>query len=109
MSLIHYADSISKRRQTAGNDANAEEAKSQASVDLVRVLLYTNGGLCNKFFNGIAATNLYRENTTRLMIERYIRHICRFNVYLDAIVEKCEVPALQGKTLNGVPATQNNV
>jgi len=72
-------------------------------VDLVRVLLYTNGGLCNKFFNGIAATNLYRENTTRLMIERYIRHICRFNVYLDAIVEKCEVPVLQGKTLNGAP------
>ena len=69
----------------------------------MRVLLYTNGGLCNKFFNGIAATNLYRENTTRLMIERYIRHICRFNVYLDAIVEKCEVPALQGRTLSGVP------
>ena len=66
------------------------------------MLLYTNGGLCNKFFNGIAATNLYRENTTRLMIERYIRHICRFNVYLDAIVEKCDVPALQGKTLSGI-------
>ena len=68
----------------------------------MRVLLYTNGGLCNKFFNGIPATNLYRENTTRLMIERYIRHICRFNVYLDAIVEKCEVPTLQGRTLSGI-------
>ena len=75
----------------------------------MRVLLYTNGGLCNKFFNGIAATNLYRENTTRLMIERYIRHICRFNVYLDAIVEKCEVPALQGKTLSGVPPIQSGL
>ncbi len=101
---------MSKRRQTANSTTGAadEEAKngsaSSPPVDLVRVLLYTNGGLCNKFFNGIAATNLYRENTTRLMIERYIRHICRFNVYLDAIVEKCEVPALQGKTLNGVPA-----
>ena len=93
MSLIHYADSMVKRRQ-GGSKPETEESKQQASVDLVRVLLYTNGGLCNKFFNGIAATNLYRENTTRLMIERYIRHICRFNVYLDAIVEKCEVPAL---------------
>lgn len=93
---------MSKRRGITGPNAEEEESK-QASVDLVRVLLYTNGGLCNKFFNGIAATNLYRENTTRLMIERYIRHICRFNVYLDAIVEKCEVPTLAGKTLNGVP------
>ena len=88
-------------------ESGQEEQKQQASVDLVRVLLYTNGGLCNKFFNGIAATNLYRENTTRLMIERYIRHICRFNVYLDAIVEKCEVPALQGKTLSGIPPIQS--
>ena len=97
MSLVHYADTVSKRRQGAANLPNQggeEESKQQASVDLVRVVLYTNGGLCNKFFNGIPATNLYRENTTRLMIERYIRHICRFNVYLDAIVEKCEVPAL---------------
>ena len=104
---------MSKRRQTANATTSAdEEAKHGSSslppVDLVRVLLYTNGGLCNKFFNGIAATNLYRENTTRLMIERYIRHICRFNVYLDAIVEKCEVPALQGKTLNGVPAVSTS-
>ena len=38
------------------------------------------------------------------MIERYIKHICRFNVYLDAIVEKCEVPTiLAGKTLSGTP------
>ena len=109
MSLVHYADTVSKRRVAGAkglgtSGPNEEESKQQqASVDLVRVLLYTNGGLCNKFFNGIAATNLYRENTTRLMIERYIRHICRFNVYLDAIVEKCEVPALQGRTLSGVP------
>ena len=67
--------------------------------EFVRVLLYTNNGLCNKFFNGIPPTNLYRENTTRMMIERYIRQICRFNVYLDAIVEKVEVPALRGKTI----------
>ena len=39
----------------------------------VRVLLYSNQALCNKFFNGISPTNLYRENTTRLMLERYIR------------------------------------
>lgn len=116
LSLINYAGVVNKRKSATmpNRDAAepgagaAEESKHQASVDLVRVLLYTNGGLCNKFFNGISATNLYRENTIRLMIERYIRHICRFNVYLDAIVEKCEVPALQGKTLSGISPIENN-
>jgi hypothetical protein len=76
-----------------------ENPKLPTGSDLVRVILYTNGGVCNKFFNGIAPTNLYRESTSRMMIERYIRHICRFNVYLDAIVEKVEVPELKGQTL----------
>ena len=58
----------------------------------MRILLYSNNALCNKFFNGISPTNLYRENTTRLMLERYIRQICRYNVIIDAVVEKLEVP-----------------
>jgi len=77
---------------TSGNEEGCEQ--------FVRVLLYTSGGLCNKFFNGIAPTNLYRENSTRMMIERYIRQICRFNVFLDAVVTKCEVPSLTGSTLS---------
>jgi hypothetical protein len=66
----------------------------------VRVLLYTNNQLCNKFFNGISPTNLYRESTTRLMLERYIRQICRFNIIVDAIVEKLDVPAVGYRTLS---------
>lgn len=87
MSLLHLEN---YKRQ----DRISEEFKK--GNEFVRVLLYTNNTLCNKFFNGIAPTNLYRENTTRMMIERYIRQICRFNVYLDAIVEKIEVPVLKG-------------
>ena len=68
--------------------------------EFVRVLLYSNQALCNKFFNGISPTNLYRENTTRLMLERYIRQICRYNVIIDAVVEKFEVASCQGKTAN---------
>jgi len=48
------------------------QARSNAD-EFARVLLYSNQALCNKFFNGISSTNLYRENTTRLMLERYIR------------------------------------
>ena len=91
MSLLHLEN---YKRQ----DRIADEFKK--GNEFVRILLYTNNGLCNKFFNGIAPTNLYRENTTRMMIERYIRQICRFNVYLDAIVEKLEVPALRGQSLS---------
>ena len=91
------APSISSRTGLAPIE---EVKQAPPGNDLVRVLLYSNGGICNKFFNGIAPTNLYRENTSRMMIERYIRHICRFNVYLDAIVEKLEVPTLKGSTMS---------
>ena len=66
---------------------DTEESKERFD-DLVRVILYTHGGLCNKFFNGIQPSNLYRDNTTRVMVERYIRQICRFNVFVDAIVTR---------------------
>ena len=68
--------------------------------EFARVLLYSNNSLCNQFFNGISPTNLYREGTTRIMLERYIRQICRFNVLVDAVVEKLEVPAVKGRTLS---------
>lgn len=64
-----------------------EESKERFD-DLVRVILYSHGGLCNKFFNGIQPSNLYRDNSTRVMVERYIRHICRFNVFVEAIVTR---------------------
>ena len=64
LSLLHLEN---YKRQ----DRIADEFKK--GNEFVRILLYTNNGLCNKFFNGIAPTNLYRENTTRMMIERYIR------------------------------------
>lgn len=31
---------------------------------------------------------MYRDPMYRAHIERYVRHIVRFNVYLDAIVER---------------------
>lgn len=64
----------------------------------MRVLLYTQGGLCGKFFNGIQPSNLYRDNSTRVMVERYIRHVCRFNVFVEGIVTRQEVPILDGLT-----------
>ena len=76
-----------------------EESKIEGiHDDLVRVILYTHGGLCNKFFNGIQPSNLYRDNNTRVMVERYIRQICRFNVYVEAIVTRQEVPLMEGAT-----------
>ena len=54
----------------------------------VKMILYTMNGICNKFFNGILPGNLYKEQASRQQIEKYLTHILRFNVYLDAIVEK---------------------
>ena len=87
MSLLHL---VNYKRQ----DRISEEIKK--GNEFARVLLNTNNTFCKKFFNGIAPANLYRENTTRMRIERYIRQICRFNVYIDDTVEKIEVQVLKG-------------
>lgn len=72
---------------------------NEGNDSFVRVLLYSANSLCNKFFNGISPTNLYLESSTRMLLERYIGQICRFNVIIDAVVERLEVPAVQGRTI----------
>ena len=57
----------------------------------MKMILYTMDGICNKFFNGILPCNLYKEQNSRHLIEKYLRHIVKFNVYLDAIVERKQV------------------
>ena len=64
MSLMH----LDRSRLPAGARLGNQQKNQKVTEEFVRVLLYTNGGLCNKFFNSIPPTNLYRENTTRMMI-----------------------------------------
>ena len=56
------------------------------------ILLHSCGKTCNEFFNGIQPCNLYLEENKKqkFQIERYIRKMCKFNVSVDAIVEKIE-------------------
>ena len=54
----------------------------------IKAVLYTLDGVCNRFFNGITPSNLYKDQISRNNIEKFLRHIIRFNVFLDAIVEK---------------------
>ncbi len=54
----------------------------------MKAILYTMDGICSKFFNGQEPTDLYRDVNARSTIEKYLRYIIRFNVYLDAIVER---------------------
>jgi hypothetical protein len=77
-----------------------DESLSRDSQQLVRVLLYSMNRMCSNFFNGIAPTNLYLEKATRQILERFVQQICRFNAVIEAIVERVQVPALEGKTAN---------
>lgn len=54
----------------------------------VKLFLFTADGICDKFFNGMPAQNIYRDSVYRQNLEKYVRHMVRFNVYLDAVVEK---------------------
>mmetsp|Transcript_1554 Transcript_1554/g.1059 ORF Transcript_1554/g.1059 Transcript_1554/m.1059 type:complete len:83 (+) Transcript_1554:210-458(+) len=69
--------------------------KSIEQVDLtISVMLITTDGIAKNFFNGMDPANLYKDNNARAKLERFLRQIVRFNVYVDAIVHKVE---LEGK------------
>ena len=53
-----------------------------------KVVLFTSDGVCDKFFGGLPPQNMYRDPMFRQHIERYVRHLVRFNVFVDAIVER---------------------
>ena len=57
----------------------------------VKAILFTSDGICESFFSGDKPQNLYNSPALRLRLEKYLRHIVRFNVFLDAIVEKKQI------------------
>jgi hypothetical protein len=54
----------------------------------VKAVLFTSEEVCSNFFGGEKPENMYMSIAYRNKIERYVRHILRFNVFIDAIVEK---------------------
>ena len=54
------------------------------------ILLYSCGKTCIEFFNGVQPCNLYLEENKKkkFQAERYIRKMCKFNVSVDANVER---------------------
>ena len=69
-----------------------KDASTMKHVYPQRVLLYTCADVCKEFFGGIEPCNLYLEvNRNRTYaIERHVRKMCKFNVALDAMVERLE-------------------
>ena len=59
-------------------------------VEPQSILLYTCGDTCKDFFGGIQPCNLYLDSNKKYtyQIERLIRRMCRFNVFIEAMVEK---------------------
>jgi hypothetical protein len=49
------------------------------------------GGHGNSFFNDVKPFNMYNDMFSRQKIEKYLKQIVRFNVYIDAIVQKIKV------------------
>ena len=54
----------------------------------VKAVLFSSEEVCSHFFGGEKPENMYMSIAYRNKIEKYVRHILRFNVFLDAIVEK---------------------
>ena len=54
----------------------------------VKAVLFTSEDICSTFFGGEKPENMYMSIAYRNKIEKYVRYILRFNVFIDAIVEK---------------------
>lgn len=54
----------------------------------VKLILFTSEDVCENFFGGEKPENMYLSVAFKSKIEAYVRHIVRFNVYIEAIVEK---------------------
>jgi hypothetical protein len=54
-----------------------------------RILLYSDEeDKGTKFFRGIEPCNLYKDEEKRKMMERYVKILTTFNVWVDAIVSR---------------------
>lgn len=65
-----------------------KDASTQYNNNTYRVLLYTHEGLGEKFFGGVAADNLYKNDASRKKLEEYAAQLTKFNSWVDCVVEK---------------------
>ena len=62
---------------------------STASLDkCYKIYLYSYNVLGDEFFGGFKPTNLYRNIDVREQLERYLKMMSQFNVYLDIVIKK---------------------
>lgn len=66
-----------------------KDASTFDSKNCNKVLLYTQDndkGI--NFFNGLTPKNLYKDADAKKKVEGYVNSITRFNVWLDAVIER---------------------
>lgn len=69
-----------------------------------KLLLQTCGDVGKEFFNNIQPCNLYMEANQKFknQIERFLKNLCRYNVVVDAMVEK--LPKQEGSPVFEPPS-----
>ena len=65
-----------------------KDDSTESTESLYRVLMYTYDGKCADFFNGLKAVNLYRNETVCGKLERYIKLLVKYNVYVEGVLER---------------------
>ena len=64
-----------------------KDTSTELSAELFSMLLYTHEGLGKEFFPW-APESLYTNSTKRAAIEKRLKKLMTFNVWVDAIVER---------------------
>ena len=65
-----------------------KDSTSQMNKNFYRILLYTYENKGSDFFGGIPPTNLYKDPAALENIEKHVKVMTKFNVWIDAILER---------------------
>ena len=67
-----------------------KDHSTMKNIQPQKCLLYTFGKTCADFFGTIQPCNLYLDVNRRhtYAIERVVRRLCKFNIAVDAMVER---------------------
>lgn len=68
-----------------------KDSSTESTEGLYRILLYTFNNKGDKFFAGIKPADLYKNREILDKIKWYVNLMTKFNIYIDAILERREV------------------
>jgi len=71
-----------------------KDTSTESTDQIYWILLYSFNGKGEKFFAGIKPVDLFKNKDVLDKIKRYVNLMTKYNIYIDAIIERRETNTL---------------